>query len=132
MIRVSVLLALCALMAACATPHTVVVGPPLNEVRANPGAHSGQRVRWGGRIARVENQAHDTLIEIVQQPLLSNGLPETTPTSTGRFLARFDRFVDPVIFAPGKRVTVTGNLYGVRSGRIGQYPYKFPIVEVTT
>ena len=130
MIRVSVVLILCALMAACATPRPALVGPALNQVLAHPDAHSGQRVRWGGRIAHVDNQPHDTLIEIVQQPLLGNGRPETTSSSAGRFLARFNRFMDPAIFAPGNRLTVTGTLNGVRSGRIGQYPYKFPLVDV--
>lgn len=130
MLRVSLLLAAFTLVVACTTPSLVAMGPALSRVRANPTAYTGQKVHWGGRIARVDNQPHDTLIEVVQQPLSSDGRPESTPTSEGRFIARFDGFLDPAIFAPGKRLTVSGTVHGTRKGRIGDYQYQFPVVNV--
>ncbi|RME34285.1 MAG: hypothetical protein D6786_05330, partial [Gammaproteobacteria bacterium] len=36
---------------------------PLTEVLANPRAHEGARVRWGGVIAGVENRENETWLE---------------------------------------------------------------------
>lgn len=131
MIRIILLAAVYGLLLGCATPRPLVMGPSLSQVQADPTAYQGRRIRWGGRIARVDNEAHDTLIEVVQLPLDSAGKPLAATTSEGRFMAHFGRFLDPVIYAPGKRLTVTGTVHGTRSGLIGAHPYRYPVVEVT-
>ena len=105
-------------------------GPGLRAVLTTPADYLGQTVRWGGKIARVDNRRDDTLIEIVQQPLGRSGRPLDGAQSAGRFLARFDGFLDPVIYAEGKELTVIGTLAPSRPGTIGAYPYTFPVVAV--
>ena len=36
---------------------------------------AGKRIRWGGRIAKVENAADGSWVEVVEQPLYSSGRP---------------------------------------------------------
>ncbi len=103
----------------------------VQEVRLEPARFEGQRVRWGGTIVYVENRADSTLVEMVARELDGTGRPVESDVSQGRFIARFDRFLEPEIYAPGRLLTVTGPLAGTTAGQIGDFPYDFPVVEVT-
>ncbi|HET9122911.1 MAG TPA: Slp family lipoprotein [Acidiferrobacteraceae bacterium] len=87
-------------------------------------------VRWGGAIANVRNGLKHTWIEVVDEPLGGDGRPISSNTSDGRFLARFDGFVDPAIYTRGREITVVGTLEPPMTRLIGQFPYSFPVVEV--
>lgn len=106
--------------------------PALAEVRANPGAHQGAVVRWGGEIARVQNLEQDTRIEIVEHRLQSGGRPVEDDASGGRFIALVHGFLDPAIYAPERQITVHGTLTEPVSGQVGEHPYRYPVVEVQT
>jgi len=99
--------------------------PPLSAVRADSGRYVGQAVRWGGTIAAVTNGTHNTTLEVVQRPLHADGEPKETDRSEGRFLVRVTRFLDPAIYAKGRRVTVMGKITGQVTRNVGQYPYPF-------
>ncbi len=101
---------------------------PLQQAVQQPEAHKGTSVRWGGLVARVENRPEDTLVEIVGQPLDSMGRPETTDSTGGRFIALVPGFLDPVIYEPGREITVVGALGDAIAGKIGDHNYKFPVV----
>ena len=125
------------LLIGCASqvPRAVSEPPPsklsVAEARANQGP-LGTPVRWGGIIAKVENHPNETWIEIVERPLDSNGRPRQVDQSGGRFLARFDGFLDPTIYTPGRAITVAGTLQENITRPIGNYPYTFPVVKVTS
>ncbi len=104
--------------------------PSLTRVRLDVESFKGADVRWGGIIAKVENKADQTWIEIVKMPLRSDGKPEPAGTSEGRFIASFDRFLDPVVYKVGHRLTVVGQIDGSLRRPIGDYDYLFPIVFV--
>jgi len=108
-------------------PHE---NPSLTRVRLDVDAFAGADVRWGGIITKVENKAEQTWIEIVKMPLYSNGKPEAAGSSDGRFIASFDRFLDPVVYELGSRLTVVGRIDGGVRRPIGDYDYLFPIVVV--
>lgn len=93
---------------------------------------AGVKVRWGGTIASVRNGKVRTWIEIVEQPLSGNGRPRRTDRSEGRFLARFNGFLDPAIYTAGRKITVVGDVTHAVTGTIGAYSYKFPVVKVTS
>lgn len=124
-------------LTACASdiPRDIRVGSPtapgVNQARGN-NALVGSRVRWGGTIAAVENSTRDTLIQIVSRPLGSDGTPKSTDDSEGRFIARFDSFMDPAIYAAGRMLTVSGTLEPGITRKVGDYDYSFPVVHVTT
>lgn len=104
-------------------------GPSLQQVRAAPASFTGQTVRWGGTIARVENQTGTTHIEVVELPLAGSGRPRDSNASAGRFIAHFTGFLDPVIYAAGKSLTVIGHVEAIVDGKIGDHRYRFPLVK---
>ncbi|MEW5755107.1 MAG: Slp family lipoprotein [Pseudomonadota bacterium] len=125
------------MLGGCATqiPTAIRQGPPvpvlLAEVRADSKRFEGAEVRWGGVIAKVNNQAAQTDIEIVSRALGSDGKPALEGFSDGRFIARFQGFVDPLVFSPGRQLTVAGILSGELTGKIGEFEYRYPVVNVT-
>lgn len=102
----------------------------LSEARSGS-APAGAHVRWGGTIAKVENRQTDTLIEIVERPLDGEGRPTDGDRSGGRFIAKIAGFVDPAVYESGREITVVGNLAEPTTRKIGEYVYRFPVVEVT-
>jgi outer membrane lipoprotein len=109
---------------------TPVPGPGIHEVRTDPGAHTGARVRWGGTISEVSNLQDHTIITIVARPLTRQGEPLSDAAALGRFLGEVDRFLDPEEYKPGRRVTVVGRFTEIRPGKIDQYVYDYPVVGV--
>ncbi len=101
------------------------------EVRAEPERFLGSMVRWGGVISRVENKASRTWIEVVSRELRKNGQPLTDSRSSGRFIASFPGFMDPIVYKPGALLTVAGGIEGETVGLIGEYVYAFPVVTVS-
>jgi outer membrane lipoprotein len=69
-------------------------------------------------------------MEVVARPLDGQGEPARTDTTPGRFMAEFRGFVDPAVYAEGRRLTVVGTLGGIAERAIGDYAYRFPVVAV--
>lgn len=136
--RRSFLVIAVALFAGCATPIPPEIrlepagNPTLAEARQAPERYLGKAVRWGGTIAGVRNAEQATELEVVAQRLDSFGQPFGEDPSPGRFIARIPGFLEPMVYAPGRRVTVAGTLTGPREGRIDQYRYRYPVVEVSS
>jgi outer membrane lipoprotein len=105
-------------------------GPTVAEARAGAGRFAGTRVRWGGTIAEVENRESQTWIEVVARDLQDNARPRESDRSQGRFLARFDGFLDPAIYSRGRQITVVGSVDGQKTRTIDQYEYRYPVVKV--
>lgn len=126
------------LVTACATraPEAIREAPPddipLTEARRDLTSHVGKRVRWGGRIAAVENRAQETWIDIVARSLDGNGRPRTGDESQGRFLARVDGFLDPAVYTKGRLITVAGTIERALTRPIGEYPYNYIVVKAET
>ncbi len=123
------------LLSACiSAPETVDFDQPNTSfvrVAQAPDAFVGYDVRWGGIVARVENLEHDTLVEIVNLPLDSRARPLGNANTAGRFIARVQGFLDPLIYKQGKEITVVGILNDPMPGQIGQHQVNFPVVDST-
>jgi outer membrane lipoprotein len=101
----------------------------LKQVLENPNAYFGKSVVWGGEIIQVINQDDGTTeIEIFQEPLNFRGEPKDPATSEGRFLVLDDKFLDPYIYWEGRRITVAGELQGVKIEPLGEMYYRYPLV----
>jgi len=130
------LLPLIMMLAACAShiPRPIREAPPGNvgvaQALAEPESLRNSRVRWGGAIASVENLKDETWIEIVEQPLSSDGQPLRTDQSGGRFLARVPGFVDPSVYALRRLITVAGQFESIVTRHIGEHPYRYPVMRV--
>ena len=47
-------------------------------------------------------------------------------------MARIPKFVDPTVYAVQREFTVFGTLEGSREGKIGEFAYTYPVVNVTS
>ncbi len=95
-----------------------------------PDANRGKLVRWGGTILGITNEEDHSLVEILGKPLASFSEPDDRRVSTGRFMAKIPGFVDPAEYREPNRLTVVGSLGGVTKGKVGDYSYTYPVVEV--
>jgi len=104
--------------------------PSLDAVRLNIDTYIDRRVRWGGVIANVINEKDTTVMEIVDFPLNKKGRPQETDLTQGRFLARFKGFLDPVVNAKGREITIVGTINKSSKGFINQFEYTYPEILV--
>lgn len=99
-------------------------------VQTSPQAHVGETVRWGGEILQVRNALGHTEVEVFARPLMDNAEPKPDGGEGVRFIARFERFVDPAEYRANKRLTVRGPLLPAMTREVGEYPYTYPVVAV--
>ena len=93
----------------------------------------GARVRWGGTILSVEPKPGITCFQILARDLSDSGRPRLgRDHANGRFLACRNGFYDPAIFEHGREITVTGNLSGSETRKVGDYDYPLPRVAAET
>ena len=128
-------LAVIGLVTGCASPSSsisqvAVDAVTLTDARQDPQSHEGALVRWGGVITEVENKPDSTLVLMVERELRDNEKPISDGASEGRFIARFQGFIDPLVYKTGRPLTVVGRLNGSRIRPIGEYDYRFALVEV--
>ena len=101
------------LLGGCSTVPKELAYEPADQLVAYQPALQGMEskpARWSGVISAVHNKADQSVIEVVYLPLKSNGVPEQTEQSPGRFLAIMQGFVDPTLYAKGRSLTVLGTL----------------------
>ncbi len=125
------------LLTACASqiPLNIREAPPGNpppqQVRAKPDDFKAQPVRWGGEILQVDNRENSTWLTVLARPLADNGRPEGSDERLGRFLAKVPSFLDPKVYAEGRKVTVRGTLEGSETHQVGKFPYRYPVVAAS-
>jgi len=121
------------LLAACAGPFSVrdvdMTLTPLQAL-ADADAARGRAVIWGGVIVATENLADATRIELLTYPLDGSQRPATDRDTLGRVRLYYRGFLEPVDYAPGRRLTVQGWLAGTEQGRVDRHPYTFPVLRV--
>jgi len=117
-------------LAACATVPAPLQGQ-FSEVSPRDAAAggSGQAVRWGGEIIKVEPQANQTCFEVLARQLDSTARPMARDPSGGRFIACRGGFYDPEEFQRGRELTVVGRLDGSERGKVGEFDYTYPRVS---
>lgn len=131
-VRLAVLAASAALLAACASVPQPLQGEfnPITPRDAAAVDSTGTPVRWGGRIVAVEPQANRTCFEMISTYLGSTARPYWGSDDTGgRFIACRTGFYDPAVFEKNREVTFSGRIVGYENRRIGGYDYRFPRVE---
>ena len=101
------------------------------EVKLDQSAKQAATARWGGVIAKVENQKEYTVLEVVNFKLTHSAKPITANESQGRFKVFYKGLLDPVIYQKGKSVTAVGVIAAPESGKIGELEYQFPVLMAT-
>jgi outer membrane lipoprotein len=99
---------------------------PADAVRAGT---TGDAVRWGGRIVKVEPQSAQTCFEVVGVRLATDARPMNRDQSSGRFIACRGGFYDPEIFQPGREITFSGRVVGYEDRKVGEYDYRYPRMD---
>ncbi len=106
--------------------------PDLAELVANPSGHLGQLFVFGGIIASTTVTREGSLLEAVYVPVNQYGNLGSEPTPSRRFLALYrEGVLDPVIYSPGRQVTLAGTFMETRPGKLGEMEYAFPFFQVT-
>lgn len=100
-------------------------------IRENPTLVQDQEVRIGGIIAAIHNEKQRTRIEIVSLPLTSDGRPKLDAKPQGRFVGYADGFIEPLEYRPGRLVTIVGRVNGHEQGSVGEFEYRFPVVNIS-
>ena len=127
--KAGIVLAIATLMlAGCATAPRPLQGE-FSAASPADAVAPGTIVRWGGEVVTVEPKPDVTCLQILSRELSTSGRPRQNDRSAGRFVACRQGFYDPAVFEPGREVTVTGEVSGTESRRIGEYEYPLPRVD---
>ncbi len=122
------------MLSACASNIPIEIRQDANDisidsVHSDFDLYKGQRIRWGGTITNVENNASDSWIEIVAKDLNSYGRPRITDHSLGRFIVRIDGFIDPAIYKTDRELTVYGVVESRVVRQIDEHSYTYPLIK---
>ena len=98
------------------------------QLQADPDTFKGKIIILGGIIAQTSSIEQGTMIEIVEKPLDYWGKPKRTETTEGRFLVLHVGALDPIIFSPGREITVAAEIEGTRSKALEGVEYSYPVV----
>jgi outer membrane lipoprotein len=83
---------------------------PFEKLQADLEAFTGTLFVLGGTIVQTMNTKQGTVIEVDQKKLDYWGKPERTRRSGGKFLVFYPGFLDPLVFASGRDITVAGEV----------------------
>jgi outer membrane lipoprotein len=100
----------------------------LSDLRISPGAYLDQKVVLGGEIVDTRPKPDETEVEVLSRPLDKDERPARTDRSDGRFLVVSKQFLDPAVYAKGRRLTVIGTVRGETERPIGDQQYLFPVI----
>ena len=126
----AILLGACASQPLYPTSAATVQATP-RQVAEAPERYHGEVV-WGGSIVEVRNFTDHSEIEIFSWPLDAAQRPRGNDVGGGRFIALMPGYAERMDYPAGTMITVNGELSGVRSGRVGEAPYVFPLVRVAS
>jgi outer membrane lipoprotein len=95
----------------------------------NPDSYQGKLVILGGIITQTTPAKQGTLIEVVQKPLDYWGKPARTAATGGKFIVYSPAYVDPLVYAPEREITVAAEVEGTRSKALGDIESAYPVVR---
>src|SRR5712691_2384772 len=127
-------LALAVLLGGCATAFPTEVMRAVDtrvtaeELRSDPLAKKDDRVIVGGEILATRPRPGETEIELLARRLRRDDSPERSDRSPGRLLLRSPDFLDPAVYAAGRRITVVGTVTGAEERKVGELPYRYPTI----
>jgi len=101
-----------------------------SELIGAPQAHKGKTVLVGGVIVKTVNKNEGTLLEVYHTRLDYEGRPFETDSSEGRFLALYNGLLDSEIYRKGRKVTIAGEVQGVKILPLGEIEYHYPYLLI--
>lgn len=118
-------------LSGCVSVPTQLAGdyPPITPQQAVAQNATGQRVRWGGEIIKVDPKPDATCFEVLSRELYSDARPDRRDGSGGRFIACKQGFFDPAVYTKGRDVTIVGSVTGTEQHPVGDFNYTFARVD---
>jgi outer membrane lipoprotein len=98
-------------------------------LRSDPDRYREARVVLGGEIIVTRPKTGATEIEVLDHPLGESDAPKRTDRSEGRFLVIAPDFLDPAVYAPGRRLSVVGTVTGSEERPLGERPYRYVVIR---
>lgn len=93
-------------------------------------SYVGKVVVLGGEVLSAKRLSEGTSIEILQLPLDGSEPVTNVQESQGRFFAFQKEFLDPATLVGRPRVTIVGEVTGVRTQRLDDIDYTYPVVGI--
>ena len=129
-----VLLVAILLFSACATTPKLnlegvdkKLGP--EKVLTSFASFEGDRVLWGGIIVSSQNLKDSSMLEILAYPLDDNYKPDLNVPALSRFIAVQDKYLETLVYAPGRSITMVAVVEEIKRGKIGEAEYNYPLVK---
>ncbi len=110
------------------TPPTVDIQP--GQVSEQNKHYQNYPVRWGGTVIEVNNDAHETVVQVMSYPLGYYGRPKLSQAASGRFSVKSSGFLDPEIFKKDTEITVAGSFIGMKMTKVDQRDIAIPLVDL--
>jgi len=104
-----------------------------SELRQHPDQYKGQLYIFGGVIVQTKFTESGSQIEAMEVPVDRYGYFVDRGRSEGRFLALLPRDreeLDPLVYRRGRRVTLAAAFVGMRSGKIDEMEYSYPVFDI--
>ncbi|GAB4186563.1 MAG: Slp family lipoprotein [Wenzhouxiangellaceae bacterium] len=117
-------------LSACASIPEPLQGEfPATAPQVSSSPQVGSRQRWGGVIIATNPEQQQTCFEILGKPLEDSQRPIAGDEALGRFIACKSGFQDPEVFKAGRDITVIGRVDRLEPRNIGEYEYRYPILD---
>jgi len=100
------------------------------QIYQDPNQYLGKNILVGGVIAGVRNYPQKTEIEIIQKPLDNNDIPIKSAYSGNKFLALYDGYLDRLIYAPGRLMTIAGTVIEKKARKGYGRSYIYPVIMI--
>lgn len=96
-----------------------------------PESYNGRMIVLGGEVLKAKRLMEGTQLEFLQLPLGREEEPlRARQQSEGRFLAIEQAFLDPATVAAGTRITIVGEVVGVKTDYLDEVEYRYPLVII--
>ena len=127
-------LATAALCACATTPpfsreYLAEVDPTMTPEEAVEEGIKDTQVLWGGTIISSENRSDQTIITVLYYPLDKSQRPQVEKTPASRFKIVYPGYLETMLYAPDREITVHGTLQNSMVGKVGDAPYHFAVVK---
>jgi len=118
-------------LSACTTIPEQIQGtyPEISPARVEPSVF-GSSVRWGGVIVGSSAKDSQSCLEILSHDLDKYLRPKLEDNTAGRFIACQPGFLDPMVFAAGREITITGTIEKIDVRKVEEFDYRYPVVQV--
>jgi outer membrane lipoprotein len=97
-------------------------------VQQDPDRYLGKTVLWGGVIVEIINKQKETELKVRETEVDIEKRPKDLDRSAGRFIVRYEGFLDPAIYQAGREITVAGEVVGKEVLPLGNARYSYPVI----